>query len=291
MKTILKRKKAANAIIAASSRWAEATAESLAELLRPELAEGETLPDLELLQQLLGRALARRWQALERSDQAREHAAQISQRRDQRAVAAQAVLYRRIVDLRRLLHGIFGGAACRRLLGIAGRTSRDAVVLLRQADQIMAQLSRAPDDLPPAAFTPTANDLVRWRATVAAADEALRSASVHATAGIKERDAADAGLRRATADFDSVLVRVASMLAGLYAGAGYDQRASAVRPSKRRLGWLLEDDARHRRPKKRVVERDSRLTKGEPRSRTQHTLRPSPSLEEPVALRANASSS
>ncbi len=81
MKAILDRKKSAVAIVAASQRWATDTAERLAELLRPELAEGETLPDLALLLRLLGRALARRWRRLEAADQERERAVERRRRR------------------------------------------------------------------------------------------------------------------------------------------------------------------------------------------------------------------
>ncbi len=244
MKTILMRKKSATAVVTASRRWAATTTESLAELLRPELAEGESLPDLELLQELLGRALARRWQRLEAADQAREQARERRRLRSDERFAARAVLYRRVVDLRRLLRGVFGGPACRRLLGIAGETSREDSLLLRQARHIVARLAVSPGALPMASFKLAADDLARWAAPVEAAVETLEGASHRAALGVKEAEAADAELRRAIADFDSVLVRVASMLTGVHTGAGNDETARAVRPSRRRLGSLLTDDDR-----------------------------------------------
>ncbi len=246
MKTILMRKKSAAAIVTASRRWAATTTEGLAELLRPELAEGESLPDLELLQELLGRALARRWQRLEAADQAREQARQHRRLKSDERFAARAVLYRRVVDLRRLLRGVFGSAACRRLLGLAGETSREDRLLLRQARHIVARLASSSGALPVTSFQLTADDLARWAAPVEAAIETLEGASRLATIGVKEAEAADAELRRAIADFDSVLVRVATMLTGVHTGAGHDQTARAVRPSRRRLGRLLVDDDRPR---------------------------------------------
>ncbi len=248
MKAVLDRKKSSAAIVAASGRWAATTAEGLAELLRPELAEGETLPDLEPLQRLLGRALARRWRRLEAADQARERAAQRRRRQRAEQLAARATLYRRVVGLRRLLRGVFGGAACRRLLGIAGETSRDDVVLLRQARHIVACLAGDSRGLPPASFELTAADLARWRAPVESAAETLRSAADLAAGAGRELEAAGAELSRAIADFDSAFLRVASLLGGAYTGAGREQRAAAVRPSRRRLGRLLEADDRASAP-------------------------------------------
>ncbi len=244
MKNIAMRKKSAVAVVAASRHWAATTTEGLAELLRPELAEGESLPDLELLQELLGRALARRWQCLEAADQAREQTYQRRRLRGKERFAARAVLYRRVVDLRRLLRGVFGGAACRRLLGIAGETSREDRLLLRQARHIVARLAVSSNALPAVPFQLTVDDLARWAAPVEEAIETLEDASRLAAIDVKEAEAADAELRRVMADFDSVFVRVASMLTGVHTGAGQEQTARAVRPSRRRLGRLLTDDDR-----------------------------------------------
>ena len=246
MKAILDRKKSAAAVVAASRRWSTATAGSLAEVMRPFLAEGETLPDLELAQRLLGRALEHHWRRLESADQARTRAAERACRLAGERAAARTALYRRVVDLRRILRGVFGDNACRRQLGIAGDTSRDLVLLPRQARHAverLADLSRH-GPLPPASFEPTPHDLARWAAPVEATAETLRSAAARAARAARELEAAEAEQRRAIAGFDSMLLRVASLLAGVYVGAGRDQRAAAVRPSRRRLGRLLGDDDR-----------------------------------------------
>ena len=244
MKAILDRKRSATAVITASHTWAPATAESLAELLRPELAEGETLPDLELLQRLFGRALARRWRCLESSDQSHVKARERAGRHRGERASALAALYRRVVDLRRLLRGIFGAAPARRLLGLAGETSRDEVVLLRQAEQSTARLGDACRALPPACFTPAAGDRARWTAPVEAATETLRSAGARASRTIKEMEAAAADRRRALAAYNDVFARVAGWLECSYRAAGHDPYADLVRPSKRRPGRLLKDDLR-----------------------------------------------
>ncbi len=267
MKAILDRKKSSASIVAASRRWASATAEGLEELLRPELADGETLPDLELLQQLLGRALARRWRRLEAADQARQRAAARRRRHAAELAAARAALYARVVDLRRLMRGVFGGGACRRLLGIAGATSRDDVVLLRQASHLAASLSGA-QNLPPASFEPTAADLARWRSPVETAVATLRTASDLAAGSTRELEAAGVELGQAITDFDRVLLRVGSTLDGAYTGAGREERRAAVRPSRRRLGRLLEDDDRS--PKALAVK--GRAAKG--RAVKTHPLHP-----------------
>ncbi|MCP3958929.1 MAG: hypothetical protein GY719_13840 [bacterium] len=244
MKAILERKKAAAIVTAASRCWAAPTTAEVAELLRPELAEGETLPDLELLQELFGRALARRWQRLESADQAHLRATEDRDHSNGENAAALAKLYRRVVDLRRFLRGVFGGGAARRLLGVAGATSRDALVLLRQAGHAVARLGDTSRGLPSACVELTSYDRSRWAAPVEAAAETLRWASARATGAAKRLEAAVADRRRAIADFNDVFVLAAGWLEGTYRAAGRADRAELVRPSRRRRGRLLQGDDR-----------------------------------------------
>ena len=133
MKFIIERMKSAVTVVTASTRWARSTAAELADFLGPELEDGETMPDLELLQKLFGRALARRWNLLEAADQAHLSAAARHRRSLAERGTALKKLYRGVVDLRMLIGSVLGAASARRLLGLRGKTSLDPVVLLRQA--------------------------------------------------------------------------------------------------------------------------------------------------------------
>lgn len=252
MKGFLARKKAAAVVSAASRRWAAPTAETLEERLRPELAEGETMPDLELVQRLLGRALDREWRRLESADEAQLAAAARRGRRKAGVAEALVALYRRVVDLRRLMTAVVGAVRARRLLGLAGKTSADPVVLLRQAGQAVARLRDAALVPAPAAYQPSARDRERWAKPVEAAARVLESARASASIDAKELQAAVAARRRALADFNVAFVELAGWLEATYRAARRSERAGAVRPSRRRPGVLLEDDGRRRgRPKVR----------------------------------------
>ncbi|MCP3960638.1 MAG: hypothetical protein GY719_22575 [bacterium] len=246
MKGFLARKKAAAIVTAASRRWAASTTETLEERLRPELAEGETMPDLELAQRLLGRALDRQWRRLESTDEAQLAAAARRGRRSAGVAEALVALYRRVVDLRRLMTAVVGAVRARRLLGLAGKTSVDPVVLLRQAGQAVARLRDAALVPAPAAYQPSARDRQRWAKPVEAAARVLESARASASIGGKELEAAVAARRRALADFNAAFVELAGWLEAIYRAARRAERAAAVRPSRRRPGVLLEDDDRHR---------------------------------------------
>ncbi len=186
---IIERKKSATTVVMASTRWASPTAAELADFLGPELEDGETMPDLELLQKLFGRALARRWNLLEAADEAHISAAVRHRRSLAERGAALKKLYRVVVNLRMLICGVSGVAPTRRLLGLRGRISLDPVVLLRQAgrtvDRLLEAFGRAGGaqaELPRAAFEPSDHDLARWAAPVDAPARTLGAA--HARASI-----------------------------------------------------------------------------------------------------------
>lgn len=247
MDAILERKKAAATVVAASRRWAAATADGLAELLRPVLREGEALPDLELLQELFGRVLELHWRRLETADHACGQAGDRHRLRLGERAAATGTLYRRVVDLRALLGGVYGARPARRLLGLAGKTADDPVALERQAEQAVARLRDAASALPSAAYTPTGRNREAWARPVDQAAGVLASARASASLAGKDLDAAAAERRRALAGFNGVFVEVAGWLEATYRAAGRAERAQAVRPSRRRRGVLLQDEDRRRR--------------------------------------------
>lgn len=238
MKSIIDRNHSALTVATASYTWAPSTAAALAEFLRPELAEGETLPDLELVQVLFGRALTRRWGRLEATGEA--HVSTVARYRLAVAerTAATRALYHAVVDLRTLMRGIFGAAPARRLLGLKGRTSLDPVVLLKQAERAQDQLR---DPLPRAAFEPSESDQARWSAPVKTLASTLEAARARASLAGKELEASAADSRRALGDFNAAFTRVAGWLTGTYRAAGRGDRAETVRPSGRRRGLLLVD--------------------------------------------------
>jgi hypothetical protein len=248
MKAVIDRAKSFIAVLEASRRWSRSTARSLADFLRPELAAGEEMPDLVLLQQLFARALARCWRLVTEADEA--HVAARGRRRESLAELDRRIraLYREVADLRSVLAGVFGAAAARHLISFSGATSRDPVVLLRQANRIAARLRDRSRPLPPASFEPSEEQRDRWAAPVEAAARDLQAANDRASVAGRELEAAKVELRQTLGDWNPCFVRAAGWLAGTYRAAGHDEREKAVRPSMQRPGRLLEEVKASSRP-------------------------------------------
>ncbi len=256
MKAVLERKKAAATVIAASRRWAASAAEALGELLRPLLREGETLPDLVILFELLARLLEGHWRRLEAADQGCCRARELRGLWLEKLTVATSELRRMMVDLRALLRGIFGTGPARRPLGFTGKTSYDPVSLGRQAGYAIDRLRDGAQTLSPAACQASTGDRESWARPVERAAGVLERTRVSASLAGKQAEAAAAELKRARARFDDVFVPIAGWLEATYRVAGRDQRAAAVRPSRRRPGVLLADeDRRHAQPAKAASDR------------------------------------
>ncbi|MEE8523560.1 MAG: hypothetical protein V3T72_06480 [Thermoanaerobaculia bacterium] len=178
-KTFLDRIKSALFVVTKSRRWAPSTAASLADFLRPVLAEGEELPDLELLQELFARALELRQRRLEEADD--DHRRVSYERRQllrARAAAAKKFI-RRIVDLRTMLRGFAGAEAAGRFLNLKGETSRDPVVLLRQAGFALAGLRDRSRSIRLASYQ--LFDRKGWAAAIDGAAKTLKSVVAEVT--------------------------------------------------------------------------------------------------------------
>lgn len=249
-KMILDREKSAAIIEAATTAFAVHVADGLRSLLEPELAAGETLPDLEHLQILLGRALMRRRRALVASQEelltAQEAASTGRAARD----AASRQLYGKLTDLRAALSATYGAEPVSTWLGLRGDTARDPLALLRQADRARARL-RDPHRSPPPPRVPLlAAAPEAWAAHLDAEAEALRQALEEVGEHTKKVDDALCEKARTLATFDDAFVHIAANLEALYRLAGKPGLARGVRPSRRRPGRTLRE-VKQRRPRPR----------------------------------------
>ncbi len=252
MSTITDRQKSTFQIRAANRAYAGPTAATLADLLTPVLAAGERLPDLELLQDLFVRLLEHSWYHL---SAAAEVCLEVVERQGELIAerdAAVSRLYREVVDLRRTLKGTIGVQPTALLIGFRGKTSQDPVVLLRQADRATARLRDLDRPLPASRRRPAAggaSDRARWAAPVAAAAKGLRSLVTAVDKTAKQLDAARLERRQALEHFNRSFVAVADWLVATYRVIGRDDRAKAVKPSRRYPGQTDRDAKR--RPGKR----------------------------------------
>ncbi len=257
MSTLIDRQKSMLQLRATHRRHTRSTAGALGDLLTPLLEPGEDLPDLELLQGLFLRLLELAWNRFSTADDAlRDTLDRHSELVTERDVAT-AHLYREVVDLRRMLRGIFGTDPAAHLIGLRGTTSQDPVVLLRQADRATARLRDPGRPSPPSPRQPPVTDpaLARahWSAPVAGATGRLRLLLTAVTRAAKDLDAARLERRRALEHFNQSFIVVADWLVATYNAIGRQDRAGAVRPSRKYPGQTTRD-AERRTSKRAPVE-------------------------------------
>ncbi len=143
-------------------------------------------------------------------------------------------VYRELGDLRNLLKGWLGREPSRVFLGLRSDSSRDPVVLLRQADRAVARLrDRAKK---PRGVGLCEAERQRWAAPLAEKAETLRRRDHRVRTSAKTLDAARMDRRRALADFNQIFTGVAEWFERTYRLINRDDLADVVQPSKQYPG-------------------------------------------------------
>ncbi len=252
--SLIERERSAESVDTAFRRYARFTGKRWRELLKPELREGETMPDVELLQLLMQRALARRCRRMSEAGEAlldeRQDAAE-----QQKAAAAEAGRTRTYVrDLRTTLQGRFGRERTSDFLGLRGATRRDPVDLQRQADRAVRRLRDEQKALPAAGLGAKELDRESYAAPLADHAAALRQARVRVTAAGKRVDYALVIKDRALEDYNDVFFKVTTWFEALYRLIGFEAAAREVRPSGHRKGrTFLDVQRRRKKPRKKAA--------------------------------------
>ena len=149
---VVLRQRLANAIHAALERFSEIVSPVINERTAPFLQEGEVLFDFPLLQRVLGRMVEASFERMVAADKAHldELANDIAPRmeRDQWVEAVR----RKLIDVRRIVQGLFGTERAVEVVAIDGRTAHQPDFLWRQAEHTLSRL-RSPDLRLPEAST------------------------------------------------------------------------------------------------------------------------------------------
>ncbi len=236
MDPVTDRQKSVTDVLATHRRFARASARALEDLVAPVLDPGKPAPDFVYLQQLLADSLDLRWRHLSEADDAccdaqAERRALITVRDGE-----VALLYREVVDLRTILRGRFGAAPSKNFIGLRGDTSRDPLVILRQAERAIARLRDAGRTPPPSKLPSSLTTRRRWALPVAEAAGVLRATVARVTTAVKVADAALLERRRALAGFNDAFVLIAGLFEAVYRLVGRPDLAQEVRPSRRHPG-------------------------------------------------------
>lgn len=235
-KQVTDRQKSASAVVSAGTTHAEATAAGLGKLLKPHLAKGETLPDVGLVMILVARALEAAKIKMVEADAA--HEAELG---DDDAIrkardAATAALSDKLVELREVIVGIYGGAAASTVF--PGPAPQDPVVLSRFAGEVATAVERvklpAPRIKAKLDSAETAAELRTLRATLDATIKDVAKEVREAQATLDEKN-------QALAAYDELFGGGATAMTGLLRMAGKADLAAKVKPSTRRPGQTASD--------------------------------------------------
>ena len=219
--------------LAAAVRALKGTAAaSLAERLRTVLRDGEDLPDVELVFELLGRLVEKERHRVEEADGDRWVRGMdlYCLRLDCRK--AKDELYAEASWIRGALVELLGSKRCRQLFGLAARTPRGAAELAEEVERLVRRLER------PGLRLPAPPGL---RADPASWTSILKPRLARLTALLAEIDAAEAGSqgraheeRRIQASCRKTHLLVARSLEALVTLAGEERLARSLRSEARR---------------------------------------------------------
>ncbi len=238
---VVLRQRLAKTIHSALERFAEVVTPVLTGRFAPFLTEGEAPIDFSGLQRLLHRMAEASFEAMVAADKAHldELANDIAPRleRDRRV----AVVRQKLIDVRRMVQGLFGPARAVEVVAVEGVTARQPEHLWRQSEHTLSRL-RAPEFQAPEALTAAVVfDPVQLADELDPMVSALRR-TVDAVE--LERRAAAASLQvkqEAMAEHDLLITACGRILSGFYLLARRPDLAERIRLSLPRKGSSSEE--------------------------------------------------
>lgn len=230
-KMVADRLKLRKIVVGAVTANAPEVTKVFTERLTPLLRKGESLPDFQLVQELLMRWVEQQMQVLVEKDDANLIELLDINPRDRRDRLA-AEVYDEVVSLRETAVGLYGLDGARKLLGFSGATAEDPELLLRQANQAMVRLRS--DDVPTPETRSEAleTDLGQWpdrvEEKVRALEQVLQEIETERWFGFNTVSDKSGAL----SEFDFTLGNVTRIQRGLFALSGLLRAAELFFPQK-----------------------------------------------------------
>jgi hypothetical protein len=232
-KMVTRRQVEAAVVIQAAVTHGDVVAARLEQTLAPGLgseAPGSGSSTADLIQRL-GRTLQASIEALVEADHAHEIKKAGGRRVRREAKEAAAMLYRELVDLRRVVDAV-GGRVALVKVGLEGITTREPLALCRVGDAVHTRLPGLASEL--AGRRGLTFDATAYVGPGAAATSRLEVAREEWVREQRERDITLMHKLRAMSAFDTCYLSVARALEALFRLAGMDELADRVRPTRRR---------------------------------------------------------
>ncbi len=234
-KQVNDREKSNRAVVAAAQSHGHEIGKAVATTLTPYLEKNESMPDVELLVRLIGRALRSSGVALANADAA--HAAELGDDttpREQRDAAAESIRSV-LVDLRDAVATAYGAAGLRKL-GLAEVVPVDPTALATKAHSVREALLSNDVKLPAPRRAALKIDRKGFATELGADLPALETALETVAREQREAAVTQAAKNDAMATHDKSFSRYAGLIAALAASGGLDALAGTIRPSVRRPG-------------------------------------------------------
>lgn len=236
-KGLINRERIGNRIIQATRTHALEVGERLNESLRFTVEEGETFADFIDLQAQLARLLESRLDELVAAEAL--HLGEVDDDGEPRVLRRQAsdALYRKLVELREFLRGVYGIERANALVGISGETPADPVTLHRQAVSALERLREPGPELPPQRFGSVQYDRNQLADELQPFVDELGAILRDIDREVRERETSKRLRDEALASFDSAARAVARIQTGLDELAGFPGYADRIRltlPNRRR---------------------------------------------------------
>ncbi len=233
-KMVADRQKLSESLEASASTHAADVNQRVIEVLSAVLAEGETVPDLALVQILVGRLIARARGHMVEVDRA--HLDEIVKDRGLRRQRDDAAknLRRTVLRIRDSFDGAYGPGRCEEILGFGTSIPQDPMLLRQLATAGVEYLTDPAFELPPMELAGVAwsPDLFAEQLRAPLAD--LEQAQTQLSREDRKSNKTIEIKNQAIEDFDDTSRRCFNFFQGFYSLAGEDLLAERVRPTSRR---------------------------------------------------------
>lgn len=233
---VVLRQRLTAAIFAAIQAFGEKVTPALNKRIEPFLEGGETAFDFVLLQHMLGRMISASLKRLVEADKAHldELTDDIAPRlaRD----AAVAALRQKLIEIRRIVQGLFGLKRAVEIVAVEGSTAEQPELLWRQGEHTLVRLRDPKLRMPAASTSSVALDPLRLADELEPKVSAVRSA-IDAIELEQRQAAASLKLKQeAMAEHDVIVGACARILIGFYQLADRPDLAGRIRLSLPRRG-------------------------------------------------------
>lgn len=210
---------------------ADAVAEDLRDFLLRGLPEGQSLPDVALLQVILGNIVVHDSQAMEDADEAHFDALSRLNRLQLVRDAYRGGLVPTLVEIRDTFDTAFGTDSCQRVLGLGVELPAETLRVRRLGDRVVRLLGADDFELPPPVSDIASVDIEKWVKNLKPDLEGLHESMDQISEAKREAERTLAAKKLAVETYQQTYLRGSQLLETLYRVSGNEHLADKLRPT------------------------------------------------------------